>query len=68
MRISRKALSLRYSLLPYIYSCAADVTFRGGTIMRPLVMDFATDTTALSLKYQYMFGRSLLLLLFWNLK
>lgn len=60
MRISRKALSLRYSLLPYIYSCAADVTFRGGTIMRPLVMDFATDTTALSLKYQYMFGRSLL--------
>lgn len=60
MRISRKALSLRYSLLPYIYSCAADVTFRGGTIMRPLVMDFADDTTALSLKYQYMFGRSLL--------
>ncbi|MCF2736168.1 DUF5110 domain-containing protein [Bacteroides caecigallinarum] len=60
MRISRNALSLRYSLLPYIYSCAADVTFRGGTIMRPLVMDFATDTTALSLKYQYMFGRSLL--------
>ncbi len=61
MRISRKALSLRYSLLPYIYSCAADVTFRGGTIMRPLVMDFATDATALSLKYQYMFGRSLLI-------
>ncbi len=60
MRISRKALSLRYSLLPYIYSCAADVTFRGGTIMRPLVMDFVTDETALSLKYQYMFGRSLL--------
>ena len=60
MRISRKALSLRYSLLPYIYSCAAEVTFRGGTIMRPLVMDFAADTTALSLKYQYMFGRSLL--------
>lgn len=60
MRISRKALSLRYSLLPYIYSCAADITFRGGTIMRPLVMDFVTDETALSLKYQYMFGRSLL--------
>lgn len=56
--IAREALSLRYSLLPYIYSCAADVTFRGGTVMRPLVMDFASDSTALSLKYQYMFGRS----------
>lgn len=58
MDISRKALSLRYSLLPYIYSCAADITFRGGTLMRPLVMDFASDSTALSLKYQYMFGHS----------
>ena len=37
---------LRYRLLPYIYSLAAGVTREGGTIMRPLVMDFPTDATA----------------------
>ena len=31
---------LRYRLLPYIYSLAGAVTHEGGTIMRPLVMDF----------------------------
>jgi alpha-D-xyloside xylohydrolase len=31
---------LRYRLLPYVYSLAAAVTREGGTIMRPLVMDF----------------------------
>ncbi|MBM6889127.1 DUF5110 domain-containing protein [Bacteroides caecigallinarum] len=60
VRLSRKSLSLRYSLMPYIYSSAADVSFNGSTIMRPLVMDFPEDQTALSLKYQYMFGHSLM--------
>ena len=34
---------LRYRLLPYIYSLAGAVTHEGGTIMRPLVMDFRAD-------------------------
>ena len=33
---------LRYRLLPYVYSLAAGVTREGGTIMRPLEMDFPT--------------------------
>ena len=37
---------LRYRLLPYIYSLAGAVTHEGGTIMRPLVMDFRGDATA----------------------
>jgi alpha-D-xyloside xylohydrolase len=58
--ISRKYLDLRYRLLPYIYSNAAEVTMHGSTIMRPLVMDFAQDDEAMERKYEYMFGREFL--------
>ena len=56
----RKCLEERYNLMPYIYSLAAAVAFEGYTIMRPLVFDFASDTTALQQKHEYMFGPSLL--------
>lgn len=58
-RIATNAISLRYSLLPYIYSQAAAVS-KGGTLMRPLVMDFAADSTALCQQTEFMFGPSLL--------
>ncbi len=58
--LSRKSLEQRYRLLPYIYSANADVTMNGGTLMRPLVMDYRNDAEALAQKYQYMFGGSLL--------
>lgn len=56
----KKAIELRYRLMPYIYSLAGDVVQRSGTIMRPLVMDFAADRKAITLNDQYMFGKSLL--------
>lgn len=59
-KVALKYLNLRYRMLPYIYSQAAAVTFQGGTIMRPLVMDFATDRKALDQNYEYMFGPSIL--------
>lgn len=55
-----EAIRLRYRLLPYIYSTQGDVVLRDGSIMRPLVMDFASDDKALALNDEYMFGRSLL--------
>ena len=58
-RIATNAINLRYSLLPYIYSQAAAVS-KGGTLMRPLVMDFGTDSTALCQQTEFMFGPSLL--------
>jgi alpha-D-xyloside xylohydrolase len=58
--VARKYLDLRYRLLPYIYSEAAHVSFKGSTLMRPLVFDFAGDRKALEQKYQFMFGPSLL--------
>lgn len=60
-RIFRKYVSLRYQLLPYIYSNAANITFEGSTLMRPLVMDFATDEKALRQNCEYMFGKSMLI-------
>lgn len=53
-------IKLRYSLLPYTYSLAADVCFNGGTMMRPLPFDFAEDTKVADIKDEFMMGRSLL--------
>jgi alpha-D-xyloside xylohydrolase len=51
---------LRYRMLPYIYSLAGAVTQRAGTMLRPLVMDFRTDTAARDITDQYMFGPAFL--------
>jgi alpha-D-xyloside xylohydrolase len=56
----RKMLNLRYQLMPYIYSEAWQITKNGSTLMRPLVMDFNGDTTALNQRYEYMFGKAFL--------
>ena len=45
--IVARYLDLRYRLLPYIYSQNAAISFRGSTLMRPLVMDFPKDSLAL---------------------
>jgi alpha-D-xyloside xylohydrolase len=51
---------LRYRLLPYVYSLAGEVTHAGGTVMRPLVMDFRTDSQALKISDEYLFGPAFL--------
>jgi len=58
--IIAQCLQERYRLQPYIYSYAAAIANEGSTLMRPLVFDFPTDTEALQQKYEYMFGKSLL--------
>jgi len=55
-----KYIKLRYSLLPYIYSLAWEVTARQSSMMRALVMDFADDKNVLDINNQYMFGKSIL--------
>ncbi|HLP08155.1 MAG TPA: TIM-barrel domain-containing protein [Opitutaceae bacterium] len=57
---SRRWLKLRYRLLPYLYSETARVSFAGSTLMRPLVLDFPDDTTALDQTGEFMFGPALL--------
>ena len=52
--------TLRYRLLPYIYSLAWMTTSRGYTPMRPLVMDFRTDVRAANVGNQFMYGPAIL--------
>ena len=56
----RKILNLRYRLIPYIYSEAWQITKNGSTIMRPLVLDFREDVTAIEQSFEYMFGKAFL--------
>ncbi|SFS20396.1 alpha-D-xyloside xylohydrolase [Granulicella pectinivorans] len=58
--VGRKYLELRSRMIPYIYSEAAQVTSHGSTLLRPLVMDFPSDPKALQQKYEFMFGKDLL--------
>jgi alpha-D-xyloside xylohydrolase len=51
---------LRYRLMPYIYSLAWKTTNEAYTPMRALAMDFRTDTRALNIGDQFMFGPALL--------
>jgi alpha-D-xyloside xylohydrolase len=53
-------LKLRYRLMPYIYSMAADTHYNSGTMMRGLVMDFPKDERVKNIKDQYMFGPALM--------
>ncbi len=56
----KACLDLRYRLMPYIYSLAADVHFKDYTMMRPLVMDFGKDKAVRNIGYQFMFGSSIM--------
>jgi alpha-D-xyloside xylohydrolase len=58
--VTRKYIDLRYRMFPYLYSEAAQTTMHGSTLLRPLVMDFPSDRTAMEQKYEYMFGKDLL--------
>jgi alpha-D-xyloside xylohydrolase len=51
---------LRYRLLPYIYSLAWMTTNEAYTPMRPLVMDFLSDTRASNISDQFLFGPAIM--------
>jgi alpha-D-xyloside xylohydrolase len=51
---------LRYRLMPYIYTIAADTYHRDGTMMRGLVMDFPNDRNVWDDGEEYMFGPAFL--------
>ena len=58
--ICRKYLTLRYRLLPYIYTAAHEACTSGLPLMRPLVLEFPTDTAVFNLSDEYLFGRDML--------
>ena len=58
--ISRRALSLRYRLLPYLYSLFYTTSQTGAPIWRPLFYHFANDLATHTLGDEVMVGHSLL--------
>jgi len=59
-KIIKNCLEMRYRLMPYIYSLAAEVYFNDYTIMRPFVMDFGNDINVINIGHQFMFGPSIM--------
>ena len=51
---------LRYRLMPYIYTLAADTYHKDGSIVRGLPMDFPDDAQARRIRDQYLFGGAFL--------
>jgi alpha-glucosidase len=56
----RKALDLRYRLIPYYYSLAFQNNQTAAPLMRPLVMEFPDDDKVLGLTDEWLMGKGLL--------
>ncbi|MGQ9491337.1 MAG: glycoside hydrolase family 31 protein [Anaerolineae bacterium] len=59
-RIVKEWLDLRYRLIPYLESCAAEASATGLPVMRAMPLAFPNDPVAWSFEEQYMFGPALL--------
>lgn len=56
----RKALELRYRLVPYLYSLAHESHATGLPVMRPLAMEFPDDPLVANLSDQWLLGARLM--------
>lgn len=58
--IARRALKLRYRLLPYLYSAFMRAAETGEPVQRPLHFDFQDDPESLRIEDEYLLGDALL--------
>jgi alpha-glucosidase len=58
--INRESIKLRYRLLPYIYTAFWQAAQTGQPIMRPLLLEYPDDWTAIGTNDEYLFGNDLL--------
>jgi alpha-glucosidase len=56
----KKAIELRYRLIPYIYTFAAENERSGAPLMRPLVLEFPNDSKTFDLRDQWLMGDRLM--------
>jgi alpha-D-xyloside xylohydrolase len=56
----RRALGLKYSLMPYIYAQAKDSSAHGYPMLRTLFFEYPNDPTSWTIDDEYMFGSNLL--------
>ena len=57
---TKKAIELRYRLIPYLYTCAAETARTGAPIMRPLFLEFPQDDKTFNLRDEWLVGDRLL--------
>ena len=58
--LNRRAIELRYELLPYIYSVMHDAAESGLPAMRPLMLEYPKDERTYGIDDQFLFGSDLL--------
>ena len=58
---SKKALIIRYSLLPYLYTLFWQAHSRGSTVARPLFFEFPRDRQTYSIDMQFLWGSALMI-------
>ncbi len=58
--VNRRAIELRYELLPYIYQVMREASETGIPALRPLFLEFPDDPETYGLQDQLLFGRDLL--------
>jgi alpha-glucosidase len=58
--INRRAIELRYRLLPYIYSAMREAAETGVPAMRPLFVDYPKDGNTWGMDDQFLFGSDIL--------
>ncbi|RWS07042.1 lysosomal alpha-glucosidase-like protein, partial [Dinothrombium tinctorium] len=61
-KASRYALTLRYKLIPYLYTLFYRAHNFGETVVRPMFFTFPNDTNSYPVENQFMWGSSLLIL------
>ena len=59
--ISRKAIELKYTLFPYIYTYAREAHDTGLPLMRALLLEYPNDKETYKLNGQFFFGKELLI-------
>lgn len=59
--ISKKAIMLRYKLIPYLYNMFYKAHLDGIPVFRPMISEYCKDMKLLNMKEQFMFGDSMLI-------
>jgi alpha-glucosidase len=58
--INKRAIELRYELLPYIYNVMQEASETGVPALRPLLMEFPQDEKVAAIDDEFLFGSDLL--------
>jgi alpha-glucosidase (family GH31 glycosyl hydrolase) len=58
--VSQRVLSMRYSLLPVLYTLLNHAHVNGGTVLRSLMFNFPTESDTWNIDQQFMWGSQLL--------